>query len=192
MFEFKTLRAGTMALVGLLAANAAHAVTPIYTLTNTYTFADGYAVAGPTGYDFTVYGSDNGRSTGFFVSVLTSYTTVATRAQIIQGNYRYQTFDGSQQAPKYDTAGFIINGARTQLSSNLGQNTQPGSFAFNVGAGDLYGFYVLTADNYQGRGSLAIDVIASVPEPTSWAMLIVGFGLTGAVLRRRTTAARAA
>lgn len=33
---------------------------------------------------------------------------------------------------------------------------------------------------------------ASVPEPTSWAMLIVGFGLSGAVLRRRRTVVVAA
>lgn len=31
-------------------------------------------------------------------------------------------------------------------------------------------------------------IIAPVPEPASWAMLITGFGLAGAVLRRRRTA----
>jgi hypothetical protein len=30
-----------------------------------------------------------------------------------------------------------------------------------------------------------------VPEPASWAMLIAGFGLTGAAMRRRRTAALA-
>ena len=29
----------------------------------------------------------------------------------------------------------------------------------------------------------------TVPEPASWAMLIAGFGLTGAALRRRTATA---
>lgn len=32
------------------------------------------------------------------------------------------------------------------------------------------------------------EVVAGVPEPTSWAMLIVGFGLTGATMRRRRAA----
>ena len=32
-------------------------------------------------------------------------------------------------------------------------------------------------------------VVTGVPEPTSWAMLIAGFGLVGAVARRRSAAA---
>ena len=32
-------------------------------------------------------------------------------------------------------------------------------------------------------------VISSVPEPGTWALLITGFGLTGAAMRRRRSAA---
>ena len=39
-----------------------------------------------------------------------------------------------------------------------------------------------TDENWHG---LTIGTTGAVPEPTSWAMLIAGFGLTGAVLRRR-------
>ena len=35
-----------------------------------------------------------------------------------------------------------------------------------------------------GEG-IACAVVASVPEPTNWAMMIAGFGLLGAVVRRR-------
>ena len=36
-----------------------------------------------------------------------------------------------------------------------------------------------------------IQILPGVPEPTSWAMLIIGFGLTGAALRRRRAQALA-
>ena len=38
-------------------------------------------------------------------------------------------------------------------------------------------------------GVFLTQTTASVPEPASWALLIVGFGLTGAVLRRRRVVA---
>ena len=30
-----------------------------------------------------------------------------------------------------------------------------------------------------------VDVAAAVPEPTTWAMMIMGFGLVGSAMRRR-------
>jgi hypothetical protein len=39
-----------------------------------------------------------------------------------------------------------------------------------------------------GVGNLQLNIInigGAVPEPSSWAMLIIGFGLVGATLRRR-------
>jgi hypothetical protein len=53
--------------------------------------------------------------------------------------------------------------------------------ALNANAGGLYGF----------GGTLSIEGVPGVPEPASWAMLIAGFGLTGAVMRRRRTLATA-
>jgi hypothetical protein len=35
---------------------------------------------------------------------------------------------------------------------------------------------------------LSPSMVAAVPEPASWAMLLIGFGMTGAVLRRRKAA----
>lgn len=37
----------------------------------------------------------------------------------------------------------------------------------------------------QGSGTQDLLVFAAVPEPSTWAMLIVGFGMTGAAMRRR-------
>jgi hypothetical protein len=51
-----------------------------------------------------------------------------------------------------------------------------------VAQGDTYGFYVAPEFSFFGRDALSIGTI---PEPSSWAMLIAGFGLVGATLRRR-------
>ena len=39
-------------------------------------------------------------------------------------------------------------------------------------------------------GALNVDVSAAVPEPASWALMIAGFGLSGAVMRRRRKGVR--
>ncbi len=36
-----------------------------------------------------------------------------------------------------------------------------------------------------GNGHIVLDINVGVPEPQSWTMLITGFGLTGAAMRRR-------
>jgi hypothetical protein len=46
----------------------------------------------------------------------------------------------------------------------------------------IAGRYALT--DLKGNGSYAL-MVTGVPEPASWALLIAGFGLSGAVLRRR-------
>jgi len=44
------------------------------------------------------------------------------------------------------------------------------------------------ADESWGIDNFALSAMGSVPEPSSWAMLIAGFGLTGAAMRRRKVA----
>ena len=56
----------------------------------------------------------------------------------------------------------------------------------------LGAFDRLVVDGLNGGGGFALDnvtVSAVVPEPAGWAVMIAGFGLTGASLRRRRTAA---
>ena len=64
-----------------------------------------------------------------------------------------------------------------------------------VGSGEVHGILrfvgtfdsVTFSDSSEGWHGLTIGIggVAGVPEPANWAMLIAGFGLTGAVLRRR-------
>ena len=87
-------------------------------------------------------------------------------------------------------------GFSAPYGSLVGQiGTGPGSYrllgtsfsgaAWDTGTLTLFYWDTFTADN---SGSVAADVIvrsATVPEPASWAVMIAGFGLGGAVLRRR-------
>lgn len=64
----------------------------------------------------------------------------------------------------------------------------PGSFssAFAVRAPDgMYGNFYQT-QGFNGIWDFAGSSITAVPEPATWAMMIVGFGLVGTVVRRRT------
>lgn len=50
------------------------------------------------------------------------------------------------------------------------------------------GWLAINASMTDGVESMAGIYVANVPEPDSWAMMIAGFGLTGAMLRRRRRA----
>lgn len=90
----------------------------------------------------------------------------------------------------------MINGFSAPYGSLVGQiGTGPSSYrllgtnfsgpAWDTGALTLFYWDTFTADN---SGSVAADVVVrslSVPEPATWAVMITGFGLGGAVLRRR-------
>ena len=54
-----------------------------------------------------------------------------------------------------------------------------------AGNGELTLFYwdTFTADN---AGAITFDIGGAIPEPATWLMLLLGFGLVGGLLRRRT------
>ena len=48
-------------------------------------------------------------------------------------------------------------------------------------------FTFITPTNYPARSGTQSFVFGAVPEPSTWAMMIIGFGAIGAVVRRRNT-----
>jgi hypothetical protein len=90
-----------------------------------------------------------------------------------------------------------INGFSAPFGALVGQiGTGPGSYrllgtgfsgaAWDTGTLVLYYWDTFTADN---SNSVDVDIgVGVVPEPAAWAMMIAGFGLAGATLRRRRAA----
>jgi hypothetical protein len=69
------------------------------------------------------------------------------------------------------------------------QFTAPGG-GIGFAAGDSFSIIGFTDGKFIGRGqSFVTPITAAIPEPASWAMLIAGFGLVGAVARRRASTA---
>ncbi|WP_439544800.1 PEPxxWA-CTERM sorting domain-containing protein [Sandarakinorhabdus sp.] len=157
----------------LLSAAPAAAITG-FTLANTNE-GDGFVIE-LSSVRFDLFSSNN-----FQFDVLTTYSAVATTNFTLSGQFRYLTrdIDGSN----FDRAGYFINNDFVQLSQDdmLQYSYNFGTYSFDVQAGDTYGFYMFSNDSFGGR---AILTIGAIPEPSSWAMLIAGFGLVGASLRR--------
>lgn len=112
--------------------------------------------------------------------------------------------DGSEQTGRVDimfaTAGAFDVGAGVAQNLILGQGTftnlgttipwQNASFTLT---GLAAGNYVLRFGNgqccfFQEFGVDNVVLLSAVPEPTTWMLMIAGFGLTGFAMRRRSTA----
>lgn len=70
-----------------------------------------------------------------------------------------------------------------QVRVYLGQSLGLSGAALSQTAGE---WQIGAGDRYATSGSLIPHQAAAVPEPAAWAMLIAGFGLVGASLRRRS------
>jgi hypothetical protein len=67
-----------------------------------------------------------------------------------------------------------------------GYRLSPGTYQVFSGAGLQF---ASTGDSAILKDGASLVITAGVPEPESWALLIAGFGLTAAALRRRTNGA---
>lgn len=110
---------------------------------------------------FGFYGTDIGDFNGQLTLTLTSAsgTTTLTVPNTLNGNDGSLLFYG------------IIDTANPFTSITFG-NTAPGA--------DLFGFDDITVGDVR-------QVTGGVPEPTTWAMMIIGFGAIGGTMRRRST-----
>lgn len=72
---------------------------------------------------------------------------------------------------------------------DLGRTIQPGSFrGYYMFFGDADAGFTANAGDPFTIPFLSFNFSSAVPEPRSWALLVIGFGLVGATLRRRRRA----
>lgn len=118
----------------------------------------------------------------------TDFTISAAGDGLVSFNFGYTSGDSGN----FDQAGFLLNGAFTQLADNSNQVTPfNGSFSKTVKQGDSIGFRVVTLDGAFGAGFFSITNFEGpnttsssvVPEPSSMALLALG--AVGALLYRR-------
>jgi len=83
-------------------------------------------------------------------------------------------------ASVYDDLGNAVYSSPNETSDITGNFVLPG------------GSHTFTVDYVEGNGSPSVlNLSIAVPEPASWALMISGFGMAGAMLRRRRTAVAA-
>ena len=84
--------------------------------------------------------------------------------------------------------GPVSGGLLTSLPATLGASYSfSGGIALTAGQSIILG--IGPAGNYQYDSTQLEWTMSTVPEPANWAMLIAGFGLTGAAMRRRRAVA---
>ena len=108
--------------------------------------------------------------------------------------FTFSSFDGAAAGSGDATGGATTLNVRGFLLGNLvtSANFTINGNNFASFSGFAGNFDRLVFDAVNGGGGFSLDNVtlngAAVPEPASWAMMIGGFGLLGAAMRRRTAA----
>ena len=106
------------------------------------------------------------------------------------GNFVSFHFDGSNLYKAFDiTQPFIVSGSFTTTSSSTASffvTDTSNFFSSDVSGSWQLGNSSLIADFGTAGRYVSATTSSAAPEPASWAMMIGGFGLVGAAMRRRS------
>lgn len=126
-----------------------------------------------------------GGNDGSGIEGLTTFTFTAPTAGVVQYLYSYSSID----TPGNDSAGYLVGSNMVQLTDTDTAGIIS-SASFTVNAGQIYGWWVDTADNSGGPGVLNVSIpVATAPEPSGFALGLIGIVLT-ATIRWRVVPAR--
>lgn len=106
--------------------------------------------------------------------------------QVLGGVFNFNSFDLSTQngTGEYQVEGFFNGSSVFSLAGSL----SPSGFQTISGlAGNIDQLNFILTANGTSVNLDNIDVSAAVPEPATWAFMILGFGAIGGALRRRKT-----
>jgi hypothetical protein len=136
----------------------------------------------PVGTDIIALNA-GGTKTITFASPVTNVFMALTSWNGVTANFDRPFSIVSQGAGFWGTGSFSPNGSSTGF---LGVGEVHGVLRFAGAMTSLT--FTDTSENWHGF-TIGIGQAGVVPEPQSWAMLIVGFGLVGGAMRRRRAAA---
>ncbi|NND62840.1 MAG: T9SS type A sorting domain-containing protein, partial [Flavobacteriaceae bacterium] len=104
----------------------------------------------PGTFEVVTISSDNGSGAEGF----TDFTVSVTDAATVSFDWDYSTMDG----PAFDSFGYLLNGAYTELTDPAGANNQSGnSGAINVVPGDVFGFRSQSLDGVFGPATTVVS-----------------------------------
>lgn len=94
---------------------------------------------------------------------------------------------GPLETPFYSYYDYRFDGHLNDTAANLiAPHTSSGQFYFSTAVASTYAISIFDGSNsYQTFTGEARAPGGGVPEPATWALLILGFGATGALARRR-------
>ncbi|KPF78277.1 hypothetical protein IP88_04410 [alpha proteobacterium AAP81b] len=118
---------------------------------------------------------------GFANSAGTAYATQRVGDfTLAAGDYQIAAWGFSDSDNNYNSFG-----APSLVGFNsFGGSLVATSVAYSTGAPGSFATIIEAPDTRYGAGTLGF-----VPEPATWAMLVIGFGMVGATMRRRTVVA---
>lgn len=103
------------------------------------------------------------------------------------GSYRYAGFFRVADNTSPNGVNVFAGSFSSALVGPFGTSVHFDEIA-SLAAGDTIDFRVNRAGDYYFDSTGLAATVTAVPEPAAWALMIGGFGMTGAMLRRRRTA----
>lgn len=132
---------------------------------------------------FVVFGDANRVNSG---TLSTSFATVA--GQVYDLTFRFAVLGGGTDQLRY-TVGTLSNLVSGTANNNFDNNFRTISAQFvGTGASTTLSFAGVGAGTNVDVGIDDVLVQSAVPEPSTWAMMLVGFGAVGFSMRRRKSA----